>query len=345
VAEPAGANDQVPRERGWIAILLSLVVFLLVPKLDPLRLLAPIEQTVLLLVPAIAVCALIAWRSGGRFWLGAAWVAVTAWMLWQPIPGAGAYDSLARGWAVLLAASFGVVNIVAAGRPFLARGLLAVALTFAVSTTTLLLVRVSPSRVEGAVSADLDRRLASADARLARDTQSATWQRMSANRPSLSRTLEDYRNQLQQLPRVTLAFFPALLALESLATLGLGWGLFHRISRTRVGPPLSPLRSFRLSEELVWGLLAGVAILVLPPFRGMQGLGINLSLFFGALYALRGLGVMSWLMASRALAVTLLALVAFLLWPRMVQVVFIAAVGLGLADNWIDWRRPARQVT
>jgi choline-glycine betaine transporter len=132
---------------------------------------------------------------------------------------------------------------------------------------------------------------------------------------------------------------------ESLAALALAWSLFHRISRARIGPPLAPLRSFRLGDEFVWGLLAGIAILVIPNFGQIRGLGLNLSLFFGALYALRGLGVLSWVIAPRALAVAIFIVCALIFWPRVLQASFVLVVGLGLLDNWLDWRRPARQAT
>jgi uncharacterized protein YybS (DUF2232 family) len=61
-------------------------------------------------------------------------------------------------------------------------------------------------------------------------------------------------------------------------------------------------------------------------------------LFFGALYAVRGLGVLVWFLQTRrvsAPAVVALAVTASVLSAP-------AAVGLGLlglGDSWMDWRR------
>jgi len=96
-------------------------------------------------------------------------------------------------------------------------------------------------------------------------------------------------------------FFPALLALESLGALALCWGLYHRISRTRLGEQLAPLRDFTFTDHLVWGLIAGIVLFVLPVPDAWRGTGANLLVFFGALYAVRGLAVLAWyLEASRA---------------------------------------------
>jgi hypothetical protein len=77
-----------------------------------------------------------------------------------------------------------------------------------------------------------------------------------------------------------------------------------------------------------------------------------LLLFFGALYAVRGLGVLSWFMAPGALAVTATVGFAMLLWPVLnviaglgFMALGIAAFGLGLGDTWADWRSRARSTT
>ena len=61
------AHDHV-RERGWGRVTLVLVLFLMVP-ITPLRLLWPVENMLLLLVPAFAVCTVVGWMRGGRFGL------------------------------------------------------------------------------------------------------------------------------------------------------------------------------------------------------------------------------------------------------------------------------------
>ena len=87
------------RERGWRLILPALGLFLLVPAFAALRVLVPVEQTILLVGPAIAVCALVGWMQGGRLWLALTWMALSAWMLLRPLEGTSAFEFMARGWA------------------------------------------------------------------------------------------------------------------------------------------------------------------------------------------------------------------------------------------------------
>jgi hypothetical protein len=111
------------------------------------------------------------------------------------------------------------------------------------------------------------------------------------------------------------------------------------LSRARLGAPLGALREFTFSDQLVWGLVAGFTILVLPAFKALMYVGLNIVIFLGALYALRGFGIFVWFLPRGRAAVTaLFSIVALLLGPLAVPVAF----GLGVSDTWIDWRRRAR---
>src|SRR5665647_1845904 len=93
------------------------------------------------------------------------------------------------------------------------------------------------------------------------------------------------------------ALFPALLALETLAALGLAWALYHRVGRARIGAPLASLRLFRFNDQFIWGLVGGLALLVVPGLGPVRGLGANMLVFFGVLYGLRGAGVALFFLA------------------------------------------------
>src|SRR6185503_17639405 len=112
------------------------------------------------------------------------------------------------------------------------------------------------------------------------------------------------------------------LALESILALAIAWSMYHRLSRARLGPPLGPLRDFRFNDQLVWGLIVGLTIVFLPTLTSVRAVGNNLLVFFGALYAVRGLGVLSWFMAPGALAATLAIGFVMLFLP------FLSAVAL-----------------
>jgi hypothetical protein len=175
----------------------------------------------------------------------------------------------------------------------------------------------------------------------------ATWQatavEMARQSPSASEWFSRLSAQNIELHRrwseSAAPLFPALLALESLAACALVWALYHRLSRARLGPPLGPLREFTFSDQLVWGLVAGFTLLVLPAFKALAHVGLNLVVFLGALYALRGIGVILWFLPRGRAAVTVLfSFVALLLGPLVVPMAF----GLGVSDTWVDWRRRAR---
>ena len=170
--------------------------------------------------------------------------------------------------------------------------------------------------------------------------------------PQMGSLPDEFDQQLRLMAQTGVGLFPSLLLLESLMALALAWATFHRLSRTRLGAPLGHLKDFRFNDQLVWGLIAGLAIVFVPALDFLGGTGRNLLVFFGALYAIRGFGVLSWFMKPGALAVTLFVGFAMLWWPVLNAVavlgfVFLAlaAFGLGLGDTWADWRRRARPTT
>ena len=139
---------------------------------------------------------------------------------------------------------------------------------------------------------------------------------------------------------------PTLLALESLLALGLGWAAYHRLSRVRIGPPLGQLRDLRFNDQLIWGLVVGVTLLLLPTLSEWRTPGANFVCFFGTLYALRGAGVLTWWIPERIAVVALLALLILipLLGPVWVLAVVLATTfGLGLGDTWRDFRVGTRR--
>jgi len=81
----------------------------------------------------------------------------------------------------------------------------------------------------------------------------------------------------------------------------------------------------------------------------VRGIGQNLLVFFGALYAMRGLGVLTWFMAPGSLGIAL-AVAFVLLWAPVLNAfaalafmtLAVAALALGLGDTWADWRSRAR---
>ena len=77
-AVPAGQKQGSWRQLGF-----GLGAFLLLPLIPVVRSIVPIEQTLLLIVPAVAVCALVGWKLGGRAALAVIWLVLAVWILMQ----------------------------------------------------------------------------------------------------------------------------------------------------------------------------------------------------------------------------------------------------------------------
>ena len=371
VASEAAAT--APHERGWRWFVLALALMVVVtaaPAWPPalalfaaaVRVLVPIEQVALLVLVAIAACAVVGWWSGGRLVTALIWVAAAAWVVWKvPLPFAG-YGAFLRGWAVALGASFGMVSLAAPMRPLLTRALGAVALTGVVmgigfwshpeGRSDLL---DAPARM---LSLEYQQRLAGSLERWHVRSASPDWQGFAARVPAAATRAQRLETVVQALvepvptatvlggsrsgPLVQLA--PALLALESLVVLALGWAAYHRLARVRIGPPLGALRDMRFNDQWIWGVIVGATVLLLPSMVEWRGVGINLLAFFGSLYALRGAGVLTWWIPDRAagwLLGGMLVLVPVLGAIWVLAAVLSLTITLGLGDTWRDFRAGA----
>lgn len=327
------------RKRGsWRQLAFALAAFLLLPLIPIVRSIVPIEQTLLLIVPAVAVCALLGWKLGGKAALAFIWLLLAVWMLAQHAGPAGTpYDMMARGWVMLLVASFGAVSLWSAATPFFVRALAAIGLAVGVAFGIALASPGGVDRVKHAVGDELTRRSGESIEALHQLSASPTWIGWAEKSPSLDEVAERSESQLRAVPEHAANLLPALLALQSLAALAIAWALYHRLSPIEVGPQLGPLREFRFNDQLVWGLAVGATLCLLPSFVEGKNAGLNLLLFFGALYLARGLGVMAWMSRGKVLLIVVI-LMAFLAPPILGAL----AIALGLGDTWLDWRRRVR---
>jgi hypothetical protein len=350
--EAAARTDVAERggERRWRFVLVALAAFVLVPALPLLPVILPIEQTIWLLVPALAVCALVGWWAGGRLWVALAWGALAALVVWRALPlGLGAYASLANGWSLIAAGVFGLVCLVASSRAFLPRALTALGVSLALAGVLAAAGVFAPSRAGDVLARQYAERtraeVAEFDESIKRNPATLSWVRgVFDSMPGGGAGVDvgGYERAVTTLSMAALAVFPALLALESLAALALAWALWHRLSRTRLGSPLGALRDFRFNDQMVWALIAAVAVLLLPSLAPLRGAGLNVLVFFGALYVLRGVAVLVSFVSSAGVVVAgAMIAAAVVFWPAMTAI----ALGLGLGDTWIDWRGRARGST
>ena len=343
------AVSPAPSERGWGKLLLALAAFLFLPHVPPFTALLPVEETLLLLLPALAACCLVGWWAGGRLLLAIVCVALTIRVLALDA-APGSFYNLVRGWSLLVAGGFGLVCLFGVQRPFFPRALTALSLALVLVVAMGMKGPLTPGRTGQAMQVEFERRNAAAMTMFS--TVATEHPEIMQRMPESGQMLTEAGQRLRETSATGMELFPSLLFLESLIALALAWTTYHRIARTRLGAPLGPLKDFRFNDQLVWGLIAGLAIVFLPALDFIEGAGRNLLVFFGALYAIRGFGVLSWFLAPGVLAATLMVGFAMLWWPVLSVVAIsgfvlltLAAFGLGLGDTWADWRRRARPTT
>lgn len=234
----------------------------------------------------------------------------------------GTMWSVERGWTLLLGGYFLAAVLVWPRRSFLSRALAATAAAM-VSAAVLVLWTGEWVQLDGMMATHY---------REVAEMMGRTW-------PG---GLADADGMVELAASMPARLFPSFLAVGSVAALAVGWWGYSRL--TGAGEPLGRLTEFRFPDMLVWVLILGVALLVVPIADGASRLGSNLVFFMGALYALRGLGVLAALvlgMVGPQLPVLLvLGVLGLFIYPLVVA----GTLLLGLTDTWLDLRsgrRPA----
>lgn len=129
--------------------------------------------------------------------------------------------------------------------------------------------------------------------------------------------------------------YPALLALATLAGLAIGWFLWRRLAARELRP-LGALRDFRFSDHLVWLVVAGILLVIMPWGAALDRTGANLLVFMAALYALRGLAVLVALYGTPGIIGTLFGAFVFVV---LLPIFMPTTVMVGLTDTWLDLRK------
>lgn len=135
--------------------------------------------------------------------------------------------------------------------------------------------------------------------------------------------------------------WPALVAL----TLWLGaWLAYRLLGRWgRVTAPLGrrlrrrPFVRFRLSEPVVWALIAGLAAMWVP-LEMVRRVAANVLVIAAILCALQGLAVGAWWLNRRGMGVGARFLLVVVMLVFLPPVVLVGAVLLGLAEHWLALR-------
>lgn len=151
----------------------------------------------------------------------------------------------------------------------------------------------------------------------------------------------DALNSVSEQAIPILVTTPGTTMLIGMSGLLTAWRWYHILATAPVGTPPGPFREFTFSDHVVWLLVAGMAGVVAQ----LQGMvpdsalwPANLLVVSGVLYLVRGFAVLRW-RAGSGPGPLLLVIATLILFP-LIPFVVTGLFGIGLADTWLDFRRP-----
>jgi hypothetical protein len=282
---------------------------------------AVMQASVLVAVPFLVLALVLGMRPVGLFLACLLGVAVVAY-------GVSPRDALwyvERGWAVLVGGAFVALTLRRPESHFSGRALAAVAGAAAVAAGVLAARSGSWGTVEWAVEQRIAEGLGTALEAL------RTLRGGGALPPALV-------TAVHETVRTQAKVFPALLGISSMASLGVAWWVYVRLS-SGSDQGVGPLRDFRFNDHLVWVFIGGLLLLVTPWEDVLARVGANAVVFMGALYALRGAAVVLFLSGGLSLFGYVMLVFGLIFLPPLVLT---GAMVIGIGDTWLDVRRRLR---
>jgi hypothetical protein len=243
------------------------------------------------------------------------------WLAFGSDPAQSPLWYFERGWALVLGAWFVLLTALLAEARFLSRALGALAATVVTAGVVFAFDPAGLGALDAAVAAQF---------RGGATQALAAWSRAVG----FDRVSDEMQRTVRAAAELQIRLYPALLALGSLAALGVAWWAFGRLARHETRP-LAPLREFRFRDELVWLLIGGLVLLALPLNELADRMAGNLLTFMAVLYALRGAAVLVVIGGVPGpLGLVLGALLIVFMYPLVMAATFI----VGLSDTWLDIR-------
>lgn len=277
--------------------------------------LAPLSPIVLVCVPTGVVLLAARPRSTGSLLLAAGLLIVAFLGAGEPTP----LWYAERAWGLLVAGAFVLWGVFQPGRGLVARSAAAVGTAFGIVAAFGTLRPRLLAEVDWWIAAQFDRAALAA----------YQWFRVGGE------AWTAVADAVRTVVEMQTVLYPALLGLGTLCALGVASYVADRMAGSE--GRLAPLREFRFSDQLVWLLVAGLVLFILPIGQWATRVGENVMAFMGALYLLRGAAVLTWLgaaVATSGWSTALLLLAAVLFYP----VALGAALVMGLSDTWLDLR-------
>ena len=229
-----------------------------------------------------------------------------------------------RGWAVLLGGSFASVTLVVPQWRLTSKSLAAVGGALLGTTVFCVFASGAWSSVEWGVNDRLAAVLGNVLHALALVSEGQAVSPVFI--AAVNRTVE-----------LQAEVFPAVLALESMAALGVAWWLYQRIGFGD-DQALGSVRYFGFNDHLVWVLIIGLLLVFAQLGESPTRVGANFAVFMTVLYALRGVGVVVFVNEG----LTFLGLLMLLLGVLFAAPILVGfAALLGIADTWLDLRTRA----
>ncbi|HIF39401.1 MAG TPA: hypothetical protein EYQ69_09535 [Gemmatimonadetes bacterium] len=148
---------------------------------------------------------------------------------------------------------------------------------------------------------------------------------------------EVFRDRAMELAGYQFRFFPALLALSSLASMAVAWWGYVGLSGKGLRN-LKGLNQFKFNDHLVWCLIVGLLVVFWDFSDGWSRIGENLVVFMTALYVMRGMAVVFVTTGMLFFGKMSLFLGLILLGPLLLLIAFV----IGLSDIWFDYRNRVR---
>jgi hypothetical protein len=301
------------RGRGWAVVALLALATMVLSVVQPaLLIFVPLALLLVGLPPRRPVLLALA--------------GLILWLTFREVPAEPTLWYFERGWALVLGAWFLLAVTLLPQWRFLPRALLALAGSVVTASLFLLASRGGFQRLDGLLSDQL---------RGAARNAVATWSRLVG----LDRVSEDLTSAVYAAAELQVKLYPAMLALASLAALGIAWWSFGRLAHGDRAP-LGSLREFRFRDELVWLLVGSVLLLGLPLDALATRVGENVLTFMAVLYVLRGAAVLLVIGGVPGpLGIAVGVLLVVFLYPFVMATAFL----VGLSDTWLDIRKRRQQ--
>ena len=151
-------------------------------------------------------------------------------------------------------------------------------------------------------------------------------------------TQETIRNAIELLRNYIPQILPALLISVVLSTTWLNLALGNWLLKNQAASltPWPAYKDWKLPDTLVWGIIAGGALLILLP-APLSILGLNIVIILGTIFFFQGLAIVSSLLFKWSVPRPIRLLIYGLIFIQTYGIILLSLVGI--ADVWADFRK------